>query len=45
MYMMGLDDMVAAPAPVPAPTSAWDFEDPFNPYQRISLFDHQEIWP
>ncbi|XP_047049115.1 transcription factor MYB20-like [Lolium rigidum] len=44
MYMMGLDDMVATPAPEPAPTSAWDFEDPFNPYQRISLFDHQEIW-
>ncbi|KAM0872654.1 hypothetical protein ACQ4PT_038584 [Festuca glaucescens] len=45
MHMMGLeDDMVAAPAPEPAPVPAWDFEDPFNPYLRISLFDHQEIW-
>jgi myb proto-oncogene protein len=40
MYMMGLDDMVTAPAPASA--SAWDFEDPF--FQRIALFDHHETW-
>ncbi|KAM0921838.1 hypothetical protein ACQ4PT_006582 [Festuca glaucescens] len=38
VYMMGLDDMITMPA------SAWELEDPFNTYQRISLFDHQEIW-
>ncbi|CAM0902191.1 unnamed protein product [Alopecurus aequalis] len=39
VYMMGLEDMVTVPA------SAWEFEDPFNTYQRIALFDHQETWP
>ncbi|KAL5201721.1 hypothetical protein ABZP36_036075 [Zizania latifolia] len=40
MYLMGLEDMVAA-----APTAtSWEFEDPFNTYQRIALFDHHETW-
>ncbi|CAM0951283.1 unnamed protein product [Alopecurus aequalis] len=38
VYMTGLEDMVTVPA------SAWEFEDPFNAYQRIALFDHQETW-
>uniref|UniRef100_A0ACD5XRU3 Uncharacterized protein n=1 Tax=Avena sativa TaxID=4498 RepID=A0ACD5XRU3_AVESA len=39
MYdMTGLGDMVAAPA------SAWEFDDPFNTYQRIALFEHHETW-
>ncbi|KQJ90159.1 transcription factor MYB20 [Brachypodium distachyon] len=40
MYLMGLDDMVTGPAAA----SAWEFEDPFNTYQRIALFDHQDTW-
>ncbi|XP_044950232.1 transcription factor MYB20-like [Hordeum vulgare subsp. vulgare] len=39
MFMMGLDVDV-----VTGPTSAWEFEDTFNAYQRIALFDHQEAW-
>ncbi|KAM3257376.1 hypothetical protein ACQJBY_049593 [Aegilops geniculata] len=39
MFMMGLDVDV-----VTGPTSAWEFEDAFNAYQRIALFDHQEAW-
>ena len=38
VYMTGLEDMVTVPA------SAWDFEDSFNTYERIALFDHQETW-
>ncbi|KAL5205565.1 hypothetical protein ABZP36_033774 [Zizania latifolia] len=41
MYLMSLDDMVAA---APTATTSWEFEDPFNAYQRIALFDHHETW-
>ncbi|RLN35975.1 hypothetical protein C2845_PM03G34040 [Panicum miliaceum] len=34
---MLLDDVVTGPAP-------WAFEDPFDTYHRIALFDHQEAW-
>nr|AHM25025.1 myb R2R3 [Indosasa hispida] len=37
MYLMGLEDMITGP-------TSWEFEDPFNTYQRIALFDHQETW-
>uniref|UniRef100_J3MX97 Uncharacterized protein n=1 Tax=Oryza brachyantha TaxID=4533 RepID=J3MX97_ORYBR len=42
MYLVGLDvdDMVTAAAAATATSSSWEFEDPFNTYQRIALFDH-----
>ncbi|BAF25032.1 transcription factor MYB20 [Oryza sativa Japonica Group] len=40
MYLMGLDDVDMVTTAAPAMATSWEFEDPFNAYQRIALFDH-----
>ncbi|KAF0915623.1 hypothetical protein E2562_037476 [Oryza meyeriana var. granulata] len=42
MYLMGLDDVDMVTA-APATATSWEFEDPFNTYHRIALFDHHEL--